>query len=124
MLQELDSPDTVCALEVVGKLEKADYDSVLLPALRRQIDGPGEIRIVFVFGERYEGLTIGGNLADAKLYVGELFHHELSKWKRCAVVTDESWLRHAISMFRFMMPGDVECFVPSDLEAAIAWAAA
>ncbi len=124
MLQRLESPANVCAVEVVGKLEKADYDTVLLPALRQQIDGTGEIRIVFVFGDRYEGLTIGGNLADAKLYVSELFHHELSKWTRCAVVTDESWLRHAIGMFRFMMPGEVECFEPSDVEAAIAWAAA
>ena len=40
------------------------------------------------------------------------------------MVTDESWLRHAISMFRFMMPGDVECFEPAAVEAAIAWAAA
>jgi hypothetical protein len=124
MLQRLESPANVCAVEVVGKLEKDDYHTVLLPALRRQIDGAGEIRLVFVFGERYEGLTIGGDLADAKLYVGELFHHELSKWTRCAVVTDESWLRHAISMFRFMMPGEVECFESSDVEAAIAWAAA
>jgi SpoIIAA-like len=124
MLQTLDSPANVCALEVVGKLEKADYDTVLLPALRQLLDGAGEIRIVVVFGDRYEGLTIGGSLADATLYVSELFHHELSKWKRCAVVTDESWLRHAISMFRFMMPGEVECFETSDVEAAISWAAA
>jgi hypothetical protein len=124
MLQTLDSPANVCALEVVGKLEKADYDAVLLPALREQIGGAGEIRIVFVFGDRYEGLTIGGNLADATLYVRELFHHELSKWKRCAVVTDESWLRHAISMFRFMMPGEVQCFETTEVGAAIAWAAA
>jgi hypothetical protein len=124
VLQKLESPANVCAVEVVGKLEKADYETVLLPALRQQIDGTGEIRLVFVFGDRYEGLTIGGNLADAKLYVRELFHHELSKWKRCAIVTDESWLRHAISMFRFMMPGEVECFGSSALEAAMAWAAA
>jgi len=124
MLRKLDSPANVCAIEVVGKLEKADDDTVLLPTPREQIDGPGEIRIVFVFGERYEGLTIGGNLADATLYVSEFFHRELSKWTRCAVATDESWLRHAISMFRFMMPGEVECFEASDFEAAIAWAAA
>jgi hypothetical protein len=122
MLEKLESPPNVCAVEVVGKLEKADYDTVLLPALRAQIDTGGEIRIVFVFGARYEGLTIGGNLADAKLYVSELFHHELSKWKRCAVVTDESWLHHAISTFRFMMPGEVESFETSRLESAIAWA--
>ena len=61
---------------------------------------------------------------DAKLYVGELVHHDLSKWKRCAVVTDHDWLRHAIGMFRFMMPGEVECFEPCRrCEAAIAWAA-
>jgi hypothetical protein len=123
MLQKLESPANVCAVEVVGTLEKADYDTVLLPALRQQVEGPGEIRLVFVFGDRYEGLTIGGNLADAQLYVHELFHHELSKWKRCAVVTHESWLRYAISMFRFMMPGQVECFEPSEVEGAIAWAA-
>jgi hypothetical protein len=40
------------------------------------------------------------------------------------VVTDESWLRHAISMFRFMMPGEVECFETARLESAIAWAGA
>jgi hypothetical protein len=124
MLHKLDSPANVCAVEVVGKLEKADYETVLLPALRQQIDGPGEIRIVFVFGARSEGLTIGGSVADAKLYVGELFHHELSKWKRCAVVTDESWLRDAISMFRFMMPGEVECFASPDVESAVVWATA
>jgi len=124
MLVTLESPPTVSALEVVGKLEKADYDAVLLPALRTQIESGAGIRIVFVFGERYEGLTIGGNLADAKLYASELFHHELSRWKRCAVATDESWLRHAISMFRFMMPGEVESFGAADVDAAIAWAAA
>jgi len=124
MLETLRSPAHVCAVEVVGKLEKSDYDAVLLPALRAQIDGAGEIRIVFVFGSRYEGLTIGGNVADAKLYVSELFHRELSKWKRCAVVTDEAWLRHAVSVFRFMMPGDVESFDTAQVPAAIAWAAA
>jgi hypothetical protein len=124
MLETLQSPANVCAVEVVGKLEKSDYDTVLLPALRAQIDGAGEIRIVFVFGSRYEGLTIGGNAADAKLYVSELFHRELSKWKRCAVVTDEGWLRHAISVFRFMMPGEVESFDTAQVAAAIAWAAA
>ena len=47
-----------------------------------------------------------------------------SEWKRCAVVTTHDWLRHAISVFRFMMPGEVECFGPSQVQAAIDWAAA
>jgi hypothetical protein len=39
-------------------------------------------------------------------------------------VTSHDWLRHAISVFRFMMPGDVECFELAQAEAAIEWAGA
>ncbi len=77
-----------------------------------------------MFGDAFTGLTAGGTVEDTKLSLGELVHRDLSKWKRCAVVTDHDWLRHSISMFRFMMPGEVECFDPSDLSTAIAWAAA
>lgn len=45
MLKTLDSPDNVLAVEVVGKLEKEDYETVVGPALRKMIDGPGEIRV-------------------------------------------------------------------------------
>jgi hypothetical protein len=106
----------------VGKLEKNDYDEILVPALTDMIARTGAIRMVFVFGDRYEGLTAGGTWADAKLYVGELAHRDLSKWKRCAVVTGHDWLRHSISMFRWMMPGEVEVFDPSDIKGAIACA--
>jgi hypothetical protein len=124
MLEVIQSPESVVALKVVGKLQKHDYDSVLVPALRRMIDGPGEIRLVLVLAEEFEGLTVGGTTADAGLFAGELFHRELSKWKRCAVVTDRDWVRHSIAMFRWMMPGDVEVYEPSELEEAISWAAA
>jgi hypothetical protein len=113
----------VLAVEVVGKLGKEDYETVLRPALRAMIDGPGEIRCVFVFGDAYTGLTVGGTVEDATLYLGELVHRELSKWKRCAVVTNLDWLRHSIALFRWMMPGEVECYAPTELQAAIAWAA-
>ncbi len=124
MLKKLDSPDTVVALEVVGKLEGKDYDEVLVPALNDVIARTGEIRIVFVFGDEYESLTAGGTWADAKLYVGELVHRDLTKWRRCAIVTRLDWLRHSITLFRWMMPGEVEVFDPSDVQAAIGWAAA
>ena len=123
MLEKIDSPDTVLAVEVVGKLEKEDYQTVLVPGLRALLDGPGEIRCVFVFGDKYTGLTVGGVVEDSKLSLSELVHRDLSKWKRCAVVTEHDWLRHAVSVFRFMMPGEVECFDPSQVQAAIDWAA-
>jgi hypothetical protein len=124
MLEKLGSPDTVLAVEVVGQLEKDDYTTVLVPGLEHLIQVHGAIGCVFVFGDRDAGLTVGGTVADSKLFVSELVHRDLGKWKRCAVVTSHEWLRHAISLFRFMMPGDVECFALSDVQAAIDWAAA
>jgi hypothetical protein len=124
MLRKIDSPDAVLAVEVVGKLEGDDYRTVLVPALRAMLDAYDEMRCVFVFGDEYTGLTVGGTVEDSKLYFDELVHRDLSKWKRCAVVTTHDWLRHAISAFRFMIPGEVECFEPSQVQAAIEWAAA
>lgn len=77
-----------------------------------------------MFAAEFEGLTAGGTAADTPLFVGEIFHRELSKWKRCAVVTDRDWLRHSIAMFRWMMPGEVEVYDPAQLDEAVAWAAA
>ncbi|HTU36874.1 MAG TPA: STAS/SEC14 domain-containing protein [Acidimicrobiales bacterium] len=124
MLKRIDSPDTVVALEAVGKLVKDDYDNVLVPAIRQQIDGQGEIRVVFVFGDQFEGLTLSGTASDAKLFVDELVHRDLSKWKRCAVVTNLDWLRHSIAIFRWMMPGQIQVYELPDLDMAIRWAAA
>lgn len=69
-------------------------------------------------------MTVGGAAEDSKLAFSELVHRDLSKWRRCAVVTDHDWLRHAISVFRFMMPGEVECFELSHVRAGVDWAAA
>jgi hypothetical protein len=71
MLEKIASPDTVLAVEVVRKLEKEDYQSVLVPGLRALLDGPGEIRCVLVFGDNDTGLTVGGTVEDTKLYFSE-----------------------------------------------------
>ncbi len=123
MLEKLESPASVLAVEVVGKLEKADYDTVLLPAIDDQIKGQGEIRCVWVFGDKFEGLTLGALEGDAKLYLGEVVHRDLSKWKRCAVVTNKDWLRHSIQIFRWMIPGEVALYDVTLTQDAIEWAA-
>jgi hypothetical protein len=123
MLRKIDSPDTVLAVEVVGRLQKDDYTNVLDPGLQALLNAHGAIRCVFVFGDEYTGLTVGGTIEDSKLYLGELVHRDLSKWRRCGVVTSHDWLRHAITVFRFMMPGEVECFEPSEVRLAVDWAA-
>jgi hypothetical protein len=107
VLQKLDGPAAVLVLEAVGRLEKGDwrraigegrlemkdYESVLVPGIEHQFEATGELRVVFVLGAEFESLTVGAAAADAGLFLGELVHHELSKWKSCAIVTTHERLR-------------------------------
>jgi hypothetical protein len=40
------------------------------------------------------------------------------------VVSDKDWVRHGIALFGWTMPGDVKMFDASQVDEAIAWAAA
>ena len=44
-----------------------------------------------------------------------------ASWERLAVVTDKDWMRHAISAFGWLTPGEIRVFDPDELEAAKAW---
>jgi hypothetical protein len=118
MLECIASPANVLAFRAVGKIEKADYDDVLEPAVAAQIAAHGEVRFVYVLGPEFDRYSIGAGWEDAQLGIGHL-----SKWKRVALVTDEEWIRHALSMFGWMVPGEVKSFALPDEDAAIEWAA-
>ena len=118
MLEPIASPEHVLAFRAVGKIERADYHDVLEPAVDAQIDAHGEVRFVYVLGPEFDGVSVGAGWEDAKLGIGHL-----SKWKRIAVVTDHDWIRRGLSMFGWMVPGEVKTFDAADERAAIDWAA-
>jgi SpoIIAA-like len=118
MLERIDSPDGVLAVRAVGKVEKVDYDKVLEPAVDEMIARAGELRFVYVLGEAFDGYSVTAGWEDAKLGLGHL-----SKWKRVAVVTSHDWVRHAVGMFRWMVPGDVKVFAMDEQDAAMEWVA-
>jgi hypothetical protein len=119
MLEHVESPETVLAFRAIGKIEKADYDTVLEPAIKAMLDARDELRFVYVLGDDFDGYTSGAGWKDAKLGMGHI-----TKWKRCAIVSDKEWVHHYVGMFRWMMPGDLKIFAVSDLANAIEWAAA
>ena len=118
MLQRIETPEGVLAFRAVGKIERFDYDTVLEPAIEAMIADQGEVRFVYVLGEDFDSYSVGATWEDAKLGIGHL-----SKWKRVAVVTDHDWLRRAVGMFGWMVPGDVKTFSLSEETNAISWAA-
>jgi hypothetical protein len=117
MLEALtDLPEGVIGFEAVGEVTSADYEQTLDPAIDA-IDGP--VRFVYVLGERFDGYTAGAAWQDAKTGV-----EKMRKLHRVAVVTDTDWVRHALGMFGWMMPGKFELFGLDHRSDAIAWAAA
>jgi hypothetical protein len=119
MLEQLASPENVLALRAVGTVDRSDYENVLEPAVDAMLATHGEMRFVYVIGDEFEKYSAGADWEDMKFG----FTH-LSKWKKCAIVTDKDWIRHGIRLFRWMMPGELEVFDPADVQAAIDWAAA
>ena len=122
MIEVLDDmPEGVLGVRVGGRLTADDYQG-LVPTLEEAVN-KGDIRIVEVIGPEYEGLEAGAVLADLKVGMEYVFGH-FKEWKKVAVVTDISWISHAIHALAWMVPGECEIFGMDQLEEAKAWAAA
>ena len=118
MLERIESPHSVLAFRAVGRIEKSDYETILEPGVEAMIDKRGEVRFVYVLGDEFESYSASATWEDAKLGLGHA-----SKWTRIAVVTDHEWVRHAVGMFGWMVPGEVKTFPIAEESDAIGWAA-
>ena len=115
-------PDGTIGLRVWGKVTAADYDDVLMPALRQAVDAHGEIRLVFEVGPEFDAFTAGMMGADVTSGLSFGVEH-WSAWRRMAVVTDVEWLRHSMQMLGWMTPGEARLFAVDELDDAKAWVA-
>lgn len=109
-------PEGVIGFEAVGVIDAADYENVLMPAVRAAAGGDG-VRLVIVLGDRFTGYSAAAAKEDA----GLVLHG--GAWKRTAVVSDLGWVTHLATAFGWMVPGKFKAFPLADQDAAIAWVA-
>jgi hypothetical protein len=114
-----DSPDGVIGVKAVGTITADDYRDVLDPAVEDVLKTHEGLRVVIVLGPEWEGMSAGAVWEDLKMGLSKL-----TKWKRCAAVTDRGWVEHATKAFGWMEPGKVKVFELDQQDDAIAWAAA
>ena len=115
-------PEETFGFRLSGEVSRADYDTVLIPALEKAF-ARGSVRCLCQLGPEFEGYEAGAVWEDLK--TGARFgvgHH--SAWKRMALVTDVEWVRHMVSLFGWMAPGELKLFPLDQLEEAKAWVAA
>lgn len=115
-----DMPEGVTGIRVSGRLRAEDIRE-FKPTMENLLES-GEIRLVEVIAQDYEGFGPGGLIEDLKLGLGALIQHH-SAFKRIAVVSDLHWVAHALHAFAWMVPGELALFDLDELEQAKAWAA-
>ena len=115
-----DMPEGVIGIRVSGRLAGADLRE-LRPDMEELLK-TGDIRIVEVVADDYEGFGPGGLIEDLKLGLGTVLRHH-SAFKRIAVVSDKEWVTHALHAFAWMVPGEFALFGLDELDRAMEWAA-
>jgi hypothetical protein len=117
MIEHLSNfPAGVLAFLCKGRVTKADYDSVLVPAVVKALEKHKRVRLYYETSTDFEGIDPGAIWED--MMVGM---EHLTRWERVAVVTDVAWITQAMRLFRFLMPGVVKLFSTSEFAQARAW---
>ena len=119
MIEQLSGfPDNVVAFVCSGRVTRADYDTVLVPAVTAALRKPGRMRLYYETGPDFAGLDLGAAWED--FMVGM---ETIARWERIAVVTDVEWIRHASGFFGFLMPAATKVFSRSEAARARVWIA-
>lgn len=106
---------------ISGRLTSADYEEVLLPPVRETIARGEELRILAVL-EEFQGLEPGALFEDLKA-AARVGSRQRSLASYFAVVTDADWVRGGISLFGWLVPGEIRVFRSSQRADAETWLA-
>jgi hypothetical protein len=112
-------PENVVGFVAKGRVTKKDYDDILIPAVEETLRHHAKIRCYYELGADFAGMDAGAFWEDFRVGVGHL-----TRWEKVAVVTDVPWIRHAVNIFRFLMPSEIKLFDVSQTAEARSWIAA
>ena len=110
-------PDSnVLLVTAKGKIADDDYEDVLIPAIESTLEKYDKVRILVHLGAEYDGFEGEAMWDDTKVGL-----QHFTSFEKCAVVSDEKWIRRSIRAFGFLIPGEVKLFANDELSAAEEW---
>jgi hypothetical protein len=117
MIEQIsDLPRNVLGFTAKGTVTADDYESVMIPAVEELIAREGKARFLYHLGEGFSGFEAAAIWDDAKLGMSHL-----TVWERMALVSDVEWIRGAVKIFAFAIPGHVRVFRNDQLAEAKQW---
>ena len=111
-----DLPDNVLGFSAKGKLTMNDYETIIIPAVEDLFSRKEKVRFLYHLGKDVTGFEAAAIWDDTKLGL-----KHLTGWERMAVVSDIEWIRAAIKIFGFVIPGHVRVFHNNELAEATRW---
>ena len=119
MIEQLSGfPGNVVACVCKGRVTKADYDTVLVPAVAEALRTHDKIRLYYETAGDFTGIDAAAAWEDFKVGM-----EHLTRWERVAVVTDVEWIKQTMRFFSFLMPGTMKLFPTSEATQAREWIA-
>jgi hypothetical protein len=114
-------PAGTIGFRVSGRLTRDEYFEIVTP-VQEALDRGEPINFLFVNDPDFHGIDLAALWEDAKRAPTMGLKHR-SSWKRFAVVTDKDWIRHGVSAFGWLSPGEIRLFELDELDDAKAWVA-
>ena len=119
MIELIEAPDNVVAMTASGTLDAADYDRIIAEVEARLSRHP-RIGVVAEMTS-FKGLTMEALWKDLKYNAKRI--GDWDRFPRCALVTDELWLKSMAAFWDPLIPGvDMKVFKPGETAQAISWA--
>jgi hypothetical protein len=85
--------DKVGAFICKGRVTKADYDSVLVPAVLQALKTHSKVRFYYETADDFSGIDPGAMWEDFKVGM-----KHLTRWDRFAVVADVEWIKQTMPL--------------------------
>ena len=111
-----DMPAGTMGFEAIGEVDDDDWEETVEPVLRREIAEGRQVRLLYLLGPDTREVE-----GDAMTKDTGFRARHASSYERVAVVSDEDWMRPALSALSFLLPGKAKGFRVRDLDAAKAW---
>ena len=123
MVERIDGmPGDTLGFRLSGKIDRDEYFQILDP-VKERLERGDKVSFLIETAPDFSGLDLAALWEDAKA-APSLGLEYRSSWDRLAVVTDKDWMRNAIAVMGWLMPGEIKVFEPAELEDAKAWTGA
>jgi len=112
-------PKHVLGIRASGKVDKEDFEKILIPALDDLVKRKGQINYLLQLETKVKNFTMGAWFEDAKIGL-----KHFTKWHKIAIVTAEKGIEKFSDIFGIAVPGESKGFPLEQLEEAKQWVAA